>query len=51
MPRYELAWSDVPLDQYRSLSSEVQAQIDETLDLVLGKSPAPSKRGEDSARR
>ena len=35
MARYELVWSDVPLGQYRSLSAEVQAQVDETLDRVL----------------
>lgn len=35
MARYELVWSDVPLGQYRSLSPDVQVQIDETLDLVL----------------
>lgn len=35
MARYELVWSDVPWDQYRSLSPDVQAQVDETLDLVL----------------
>lgn len=35
MARYKLVWSDVPLDQYRSLPPEVQAQVDETLDLLL----------------
>lgn len=35
MARYELVWSDVPRDQYRALSPEVKAQVDEALDRVL----------------
>ena len=34
MARYQVVWSDVPLDQYRSLPSDVQARIDEALQLV-----------------
>ncbi|WP_276821827.1 hypothetical protein [Mycolicibacterium mageritense] len=35
MARYELVWSDVPLEQYRSFSPTVRAQIDETIQLIL----------------
>lgn len=36
MARYELVWSDVPHEQYRSFSPMVRAQIDETIQLILG---------------
>ncbi len=35
MARYELVWSDVPLEQYRSSSPTVRARIDETIQLIL----------------
>ena len=35
MARYELVWSDVPREQYWSLSAEVRAQVDVVLDRVL----------------
>lgn len=34
MPGYEIVWSDVPFEQYRSLPPYVQSRVDETLALL-----------------